>query len=332
MRSGGLFFITVLLTLAVLATPAEAQSWSFAVLGDSRGDGNGVNTEILADLADEVAASGAEFVLFPGDLITGSSSNSVTQSQLNQWRATMAPIYDANIDVYPVAGNHEWQCAGLAAIWQSTFPELPGNGPAGEGKLTYSFTHRNAFVAALDGYSGHGKRIDQTWLDAQLAANGQPHVFAFSHEPAYSVDHNDCLGDYPADRDEFMGSLAAEGGRTYFCGHDHFYNHAMIDDVDGVEMHQFLIGTAGAPLRNWDGLYNGDNGGATVGNVDHDKSYGYSLVEIDGLDVTLTYMERLSAGNYAAGDVFQYTVPEPATAAVLLAGASLLIRCRKPRR
>jgi len=332
MRPGGIWPLALVLTLAALAAPGRAQSWSFAVLGDSRGDGNGVNTEILGDLANEVATSGAEFVLFPGDLITGSSSDSVTQAQLAQWRATMAPIYDANIDVYPITGNHEWQCAGLAAIWQSTFPELPGNGPTGEEKLTYSFTHGNVFVAALDGYSGHSQQIDQTWLDAQLAANAQPHVFAFSHEPAYSVDHGDCLADYPAERDEFMSSLAGASGRTYFCGHDHFYDHALIDDMDGVQMHQFVIGTAGAPLRNWDGLYDGNNGGAAVSNVDHDKSYGYCLVEIDGLDVTITYMERLSAGNYAAGDVFQYTVPEPATLALLAAGAAMAAFRRRPRR
>ncbi|MCP4712971.1 MAG: hypothetical protein GY869_30455, partial [Planctomycetes bacterium] len=164
----------ILLTLS----PALAQSpWKFIVVGDSRSDGenNGVNIPILNEIAHEIVSHNVDFVLFPGDIVNGSSDHTTFQSQLTTWRDTMQPVYDAGIAVYPVRGNHENH--SLAA-WRNVFSgpyALPQNGPPGELDLTYSFSHKNAFVAALDQYVTL-RRVNQSWLDAQLAANTNPHV------------------------------------------------------------------------------------------------------------------------------------------------------------
>jgi predicted phosphodiesterase len=292
--------------------------WRFIVTGDSRNGDNGVNTVILGELVDEILDRRVDFVLISGDLVTGYNDQAALQSQLDTWIRTMQPVYDAGIGVYSVRGNHDLgEPAGVAA-WNNTFIgefALPDNGPAGEKNLTYSFTHKNAFVIGLDQYVTT-RRVNQAWLDMQLAANTQPHIFVFGHEPAFKTRHDACLDDYPAERDRFWASIEKAGGRTYFCGHDHLYNHASVDDdgEPGNDIHQYIAGTAGAPLREWAGEYDGVNNEYTVKNIYNASEFGYCLVEVNGLDVTITWFERVGKGKYKAKEVWSYTaaaIPQP---------------------
>jgi predicted phosphodiesterase len=327
---GASVFLGFLASTSLAGTP-----WRFVVTGDSRGSDNGVNTAILSEIATEIVNQNADFVVFPGDLISGNtSSQSVMESQFNTWRNTMLPVYDAGIGVYACRGNHD---DDNVAAWNNVFGYLPDNGPAGEINMTYSVTHKNAFIVSLDQYIGSNEhRINQPWLDTQLAANTNPHIFTFAHEPVFHVHYDTGPHDYPTERDAFWNSIADAGGRTFFCGHVHFHNHARIGDGDGNpdnDAHQIVVATAGAPLYDWDGLYDGNNTTFTPEEVFHAKQYGYALFEIDGLDVTMTWMERTGAGTYEAGNVWSYTaVPEPASVSVLLLGTvSLLKRKRKYR-
>jgi len=303
-------FISFLFAVVSLAGCAEPR-WKFIVAGDSRGGDNGVNTTILGELADEIVKRQVDFVLLSGDLVKGYVDQTALESQLNTWRNTMQPVYDAGIGVYVVRGNHDVGDPVGVTAWNKVFKgefSLPDNGPAGEKNLTYSVTHKNALIISLDQYI-RLRRVNQAWLAAQFAANTKPHIFVFGHEPAFKASHEDCLDDYPAERDVFWGSIEKAGGRTYFCGHDHFYNHARVDN-DGDrsnDIHQYIVGTAGAPLYDWSGNYDGDNSNYTVENIYHAKEYGYCLVEIDGLDVTLSWMEHAGAGKYEAGEVWSYT-------------------------
>jgi len=285
--------------------------WRFIVTGDSRGEDNGVNTVILGELADEILDRQVDFVLISGDLVTGYNDQAALQSQLNTWVETMQRVYDAGIGVYPVRGNHDvGEPAGVSA-WNNVFKggfSLPDNGPAGEKNLTYSFTHKNVLVIGLDQYV-RLRRVNQAWLDVQLTANTQPHIFVFGHEPAFKTKHTACLDDYPDDRDVFWASIEKAGGRTYFCGHDHLYNHARVDD-DGEpsnDIHQYVAGTAGAPLREWPGEYDGVNNDYTVENIYHASEFGYCLVEVNGPDVTITWFERVGPGKYKAKEHWRYT-------------------------
>jgi hypothetical protein len=285
--------------------------WRFIVTGDSRDGDNGVNTVILGELADEIIARQVDFVLISGDLVTGYNDQAALQSQLDTWLKTMQPVYDAGIGVYPARGNHDLGDPAGVTAWNNTFSgdfALPDNGPVGEKNLTYSFTHKNVFVIGLDQYITT-RRVNQSWLDSQLAANTQPHIFVFGHEPAFKTKHTACLDDYPEDRDAFWVSIEKAGGRTYFCGHDHMYNHARVDD-DGEpsnDIHQYIVGTAGAPLRDWEGKYDGINNEYTVENIYHASEFGYCLVEVNGLDVTITWFERVGTGKYKAREVWSYT-------------------------
>jgi hypothetical protein len=292
--------------------------WNFIVVSDSLGRNNGVNTEVLGHLAEQIAQSSADFVLFPGGLIAGSTWDSVTKINLEQWRTTMEPVYKAGIKVYPVPGNHEWADNNLPKIWRRVFPELPNNGPAGEEKMTYSFIHKNALIFGLDQNFKHPHTVDLQWLDKQLGsrdARAQPHVFAFAHEPAFATYHEDCLDYNELARDIFVQLLLNSGGRIYFCGHDIFYNHAEIRglfaDNQPTVFHQVIIATAGAPTDRWKGKYEGKNGkDKTVAKLFHDdRQGGYCQVEVKGLTVTVKYYQCLNIGEYVVADTFSYALP-----------------------
>jgi hypothetical protein len=318
------------------------EPWRFIVTCDSRGTDNGINQVILGELVSEIIKLEVDFVLFPGDLVYGYSAAGPRQfeSQLRTWVSAMEPVYNARIAVYVTRGNHElgdvWGLYPDAGAdpndnymrrWLNVFgsdfnPEqkLPDNGPAGEQYMTYSVTHKNAFIACLDQYGGvrheFVHKVNQAWLDTQLAANTKPHIFVAGHEPAFQALHLDCLGDHPADRDAFWASLKNAGARTYLCGHDHFYDHARVDDGDGDpsnDLHQYIVGTAGATLYTWSPPYDGNNTNYSVEQLYHARRYGYVLVEIDGLDVGLTWMERSSndisvPGAYEPNEFWGYRV------------------------
>ena len=295
---------------------AEHEKWHFVVVGDSRGNDVGVNTKILSEVAAEIVGNNPEFVLFPGDLVNGSGNNEKHRAQLTKWRETMQPVYDAKINVYVVRGNHNKGSreAGLG-IWNDIFSgpyAMPDNGPAGEEKLTYSFDHNNAFVIVLDQYITRGQKNNQAWIDTQFANSSLPHVFVMGHEPAFAVKHKDCLDDNVQQRNEFLDSITREGGRMYFCGHDHFYDHISADhDGDpSNDMHQFIVGTAGAPIYSHDGKYSGDNEPYEITPVAGAAKHGYLVVSVDGSDVTTTWVERIGKDDYQPRDSWSYTVTD----------------------
>jgi len=77
---------------------AEHGEWHFIVVGDSRGTDIGINNEILTEVVAQIVSNDPEFVMFPGDLVTGNrNKDDVHRAQLTRWRSVMQPVYDAGI-------------------------------------------------------------------------------------------------------------------------------------------------------------------------------------------------------------------------------------------
>jgi hypothetical protein len=312
---------TAILIIALTAPIAHAaeHSWRFIVTGDSRSDGelNGVNVPILTEIAHEILKRDVDFVLFPGDLVVGSRDQEELQSQLTTWMDIMRPVYNAGIGVYPIRGNHDTGGAKTSSesiAWNNIFTgrfALPNNGPENEKNLTYSFIHKNALIIGLEQYGLERHTINQKWLERQLSSNTKPHIFVYGHAPAFEVHHKDCLDDHPEKRDAFIAALENAGGRLYFTGHDHFYDHASAnnDYNPDNDIHQFIAGTAGAPLRNknFDTLYPGQNTSYTLTNLHYASRFGYLIVAVKGLEVTTIWMQRSFFGRYKPTEVWCYT-------------------------
>lgn len=322
-RTGRLSFLRLiaaaLLLFFFLNGSAGAQApWKFIAVGDTRGTSatDQINTRIVSELATEIVRQQAKFVIVPGDLV-----NSGSLDAFNSWKNLMAPVYNAGIEVLPIVGNHD---ANAISSWIQVFgPDIPDDGPSGELDRTYSYTYDNVLVLGLDNYVNAG-RVNQAWVDSVLAANTRPHVFAFGHMPAFKANHTDCLDDYPTQRDAFWTSLKNAGARAYFCGHDHFYDHARIDDGDhdpDNDVHQFIVGSGGAPFHE-SYAYTGTNTSWMPENQYHAVKYGYTLVEIDGPTVTMTFYERTDSGMYVPTiDGWTYTIQRPPGPPVAVATA-----------
>lgn len=301
-----------------------ADVWRFAVIADTRGDSSStpanpwVNSTVLTAMATAIRNDGAELVLVAGDLIYGdpiSSHGTNFAAQYDIWTNAMAPIYRAGIRVYPVRGTHEsYGDSAMGTAFQTVFSnDIPRNGPAGEEGLTYSFTYKNVFFVGLDQFR-NPHRVNQAWLTDQLADNTKPHVFAFGHEPAVQVNTSNCLAQFRAERDEFLDSLIDAGSRIYFCGHDHFYDHAIVTEGRNRAIRQMVVGSGGAPPRGWSGIYGAAFGESNMAvNVRHvGYTNGYAMVTISNYTVTIEWKGSSNLAYWQTFDRFKYSLPNPA--------------------
>ena len=316
--------------------------WKFAFFGDSQGDnhdgpGKGcVNGKVLGTIAKEIAEEGPDFVLVAGDLVNGWFRNGGVDfdTQFDHWKTAMEPVYKSMIPVYPVRGNHENGPERLARpplpsklepppgtefLLKMSFrrafmkDHIPLNGPPGEKSLTYSFTHKNAFIVGLDQFNIGQHRINRVWLDRELSANRSPHVFVFSHEPAFEVQRKDNMSFFETERDDFWDSIGKAGGQVYFCGHDHLYNRTVIYDRAGNPIRQIVAGTGGRRLALWEGT-DKETGRVKREYVD-DSHHGYVLVSVDGPEVIVAwrgYSENGDGSSWQTYDSFSYTVADEA--------------------
>ena len=145
--------------------------------GDSPDPATNTTTGVspaLAPIAKAIAAEKPDLALYVGDLINGGDLTNASPMQNNfsgqfsNWKDAVSPVHNfatgAGIPLYVIRGNHEAGFGPAAAPLLNTYLSsvaagMPANGPPGEEKLSYSFTHKNAKFIALDNYIAHnGKK------------------------------------------------------------------------------------------------------------------------------------------------------------------------------
>jgi DNA repair exonuclease SbcCD nuclease subunit len=248
-------------------------TWKFIVFGDSPDPAKNTTTGISPDLsriATAVAAEKPDLVMYTGDLVNGwmltneSPMETNYTGQFGRWMEAVSPIHNyatgTGIPLYILRGNHEdgpdKTIAPLLDAYLATVASgMPANGPPGEERLTYSFTHNGAKFIAIDDYSPHNgvkETANQSWVDEQLNQDTRPFMFVFGHSPAYLAndDKEDLLWDiaiHPAHRDIFWKSLVNNHVPAYFCGHAHMYVRG---ESQGIQ--QVITGNGGAAMPAFD--------------------------------------------------------------------------------
>ena len=263
--------------------------------GDLTGD-------LLYEMAQAAIGEGVDFVFFPGDLIIRPfSTPEEEESFLRDWRTVLSTLAYNDIRVYACRGNND---IGSREAWDALFSgqwAFPRNGPETEKNITYAIGYDNLLFIALDQYED-ARKINQEWLDGVLDTTNRELIFVAGHEPAFKLFHAG-MGASPGERNLFWESLEDAGVKAFFCGHDHFYDHAVIDNGDGHpenDVHQVIVGTGGGSFHA-DAEYDGDNGRWTPVRLFHEQEHGYVLVEIDSLDVKMTWKHRTGPGVFEFG-------------------------------
>jgi hypothetical protein len=311
-----------------LASIASADHFQFVVAGDGRADPNakppraedknGVNTLITSEMAQAVLNEHAKFLLWTGDLVLGTRSDSKQfETMLLTWRGLMEPLYRKHVPVLACRGNHESGSPDSVAVWNKVFSgkyAMPNNGPATEKNLSFYYTYGPVLAVGLDEYTVDPKSIavDVPWLQSVIKAHPKPFVFSFGHEPAFMDGaHKDLLDNDVPKRDALWETLVDSGSRVFFAGHDHLYDHMTVvrrGDNPGPVLHQLVAGTAGAPFYKA-GEYVGANSDWQLTRVKNIvNTYGYLLVDINGSTATITFKGRVSPGKYEAMDSFSFSV------------------------
>jgi Icc-related predicted phosphoesterase len=290
-----LYFFAVVSIMTIIGTGGcgkdnndsapTGQSWSFAVLCDSRSSYasdltstvNNYNPYYSADgtspIFQNVAKAlaretGIDFVLFPGDLVRGKKptmSQMTMTTDLTQWKTYMQPVMDAGIPVYYVRGNHDQYAvsdptsttpintgyADALNIWNSliTLPASTVNpitmSTSTTMGMTYSFTHKGSLFLAVDEYNAASSGT--ATYDKSFVTN-QLASTAYAHK--FVMAHQP-LWNLKSDETTSYAGLTTladdlQAGHTDLYFSGHVHSYQRIAET-GYRFQEMIVGTAGAP-------------------------------------------------------------------------------------
>ncbi len=262
-----------------------------AVVGDTQNGefGGGVLDELVRD----IDSLDPDFVIFPGDLV-GDTGVGGWQAWKDRTAALGANALGIDKRLM-TPGNHDRGSGGTFTNWQQTFDWLPDNeevgGAVGVDRVDYfidyqgvrivsissdapgqiyNARHVNHAPPALDWLREVVKDADAKNADTHLADNIS-HLLTFSHRPVTTQAESPSGGT----NGEWWRSMTgqdSESGQTvataFLPGHWHMYQPSRPDpDVDTMEI---ISGTGGGGLEG----------------APHRNHHGFSLLTIDGADVT----------------------------------------------
>jgi acid phosphatase type 7 len=198
--------------------PADAESLTFAVAGDSRG-----NPEVYARVLASVAESGSEFLVHTGDL--------VNEGREEEWQRFEASMANFPLPFYPVPGNHDALGGTLDGYLAHSGAPAPH----------YSFDRGPVHLALADTHHGGFGAAEMAWLRDDLAATDRPLKMVFMHHPPFDPDGTDHIMAYG--NEAVMELMVDMGVDFVFAGHIHAYAQG---ERAGVAY--YITGGAGAPL------------------------------------------------------------------------------------
>ena len=97
-----IWILTAIIALITASVPSFG--WKFASMADSRGTDNGIHLDTFSTIVSLINSENVDFVVFQGDAVTGSSSDTTLASQMDTW---LTEINKLNCPWYYTPGNHE---------------------------------------------------------------------------------------------------------------------------------------------------------------------------------------------------------------------------------
>jgi acid phosphatase type 7 len=208
---------------------ATFNSFTFGAMGDHRIDS--ANPNALANVASRLSILDPEIIIDTGDYTTDGTNASGWDPQF------FTPTKDviSRSCLFSAIGNHE----GNALNYISYF--YPPTDTSGS-KRYYSFDYAQAHFSVVDVTTTYGVGTPQyAWLAADLAGNkNKQWLFVAFHNPPYSSGAH---GPDASVQSQLCPLLEQNGVDMVFNGHDHDYEHALVNGV-----HYIVTGGGGAPL------------------------------------------------------------------------------------
>ncbi|MEI6602727.1 MAG: metallophosphoesterase [Clostridia bacterium] len=256
-------------TIAPTAAPTAVpfQPHRFVFLADSRGSDGGINEPVLKKLLKKIKAlkPQPEYIVFGGDLITGSTDVATYEAQLQTFADCYSKYFPLET-LLPVFGNHEEYSSTNDLVHEQIFGAFfsqftPTADLEGYNRTVYykDLGAGDARLVVLNSY--HVGEINQItkrqfeWFQtASLVSNGvEPKTkFVFLHSPPYPTGGHvgSALDMFPKERDKFWKVVDNTNYIALFCGHEHIYSRRLVDSSFNPsfqrEVNQVIAGAAGA--------------------------------------------------------------------------------------
>jgi hypothetical protein len=230
-----------------------------------------------------------------------------TQNGSNNMTPSNAFVYTDSANTHPAARTGSSFTCGTG--FSGPTANLTG--------LSYAFSYDNATFVLLDQFtpaSGSAVSIpsQQSWISSVLfGRQAGSHAFVFAHKGIITENHADNLFGSspavdPAGTDAFIVSLADNGVRLFFGGHDHMHNRSLVTTTDGARARVQAVILASDSYKFYtprnpsiDDTYNLPAfGHRRQIQISQDlNQIGYTIVTIDGARVTAEYYGVASGKN-----------------------------------
>jgi len=245
--AGASLLATMIVGFPTQITSAEDENYElvFIVAADMRNFSSqgewSKNFSGACEAAKEVGPGA--FMISPGDLDVDPPS---------AVREMISVVIGEDYPWYPVLGNHDPESPSTMRYlraYSQTVPNVVNRGPQGCEQTTYSFEWANAHFVVLNQYFNgekdwglEGDVVPEllAWLEADLAANTQDHVFVIGHEPLMPMPdmdngrvrhQGDSLDEHPENAFRFHQTLLKYGVTAYICGHTHNTSYANLNGL-----------------------------------------------------------------------------------------------------
>jgi hypothetical protein len=231
-------------TGAPAATPGSSPTGDPVLVGAGDiGDCGSPGDEATAALLDGIGGT----VFTAGD-------NAYRTGTPDQFRECYHPSWGRHLGrTRPAPGDNDWDTAELAGYLGYFGQAARG----ADGSSWYSYDLGTWHVIVLDSSCAkvggcEAASVQGQWLAQDLAGSSAACTVAIFHHPRFSSGQH---GDTP-EMDAFWRPLHAAGVDVVISGHDHDYERFAPQDPDGRPdgargIRQFVVGTGGAPLRDF---------------------------------------------------------------------------------
>ncbi len=227
-------------------------NFSFAVIGDSRGNSCGAIGNNFNSLISNITLKNVDFVIMTGDDIQAegcSNDDSYWQGFHN-----ITEVIRKNKTFLSTIGNHEdpYRSAARTAWRNYWIHPLNGDGAVEHwNETTFYWRYGNSLFISLNTEEpsdlGDIAGNQFNWFnETALTQSGYRHKFVFDHRPLVGSSRGGTLyADDPSRSSMIDNEMYAKNVTAAFYGHDHYYCY---NTTQNGEMIHIITGGGGAPL------------------------------------------------------------------------------------